>query len=47
MPNQKQKLLQKIIESSTDPKLIKKAYNFADKAHKGQKRQQQDCFTMW
>ncbi len=38
MSNQHQKLLQKIIKDSPDPKLIKKAYEFAEKAHKGQKR---------
>lgn len=39
MSNQRQKLLQEIIEQSSDPDLIKKAYEFAEKAHKGQKRQ--------
>ena len=39
MSNQRQKLLQKIIDQSSDPDLIKKAYEFADKAHKGQKRE--------
>jgi GTP pyrophosphokinase len=39
MSNQRQKLLQKIIDQSSDPDLIKKAFEFADKAHKGQKRE--------
>ena len=39
MSNHRQKLLQKIIEQSSDPDLIKKAYKFAEQAHKTQKRQ--------
>ncbi len=39
MANQNQKLLQEIIKQSSDPDLIKKAYRFAEEAHRGQKRQ--------
>ncbi len=38
MSNHYKKILKKIINSSPDPGLILKAYNFAEKAHEGQKR---------
>jgi len=38
MSNQNQKIIQEIIKGSKEPKLIQKAYEFAEKAHRNQKR---------
>jgi len=46
MSNKKQKLFQELIKDSKDPKLIKKAYLFAEKAHRNQKRTSGDEFII-
>ena len=46
MSNKKQKLFQELIKDSKDPKLIKKAYQFAEKAHRNQKRTSGDEFII-
>ncbi len=42
----KQKLLKELLKNSPDPKLIQKAYCFAEKAHRNQKRQSGDDFII-
>ena len=39
MSRENQKIVQKIIKNSANPKLIEKAHKFAEKAHQGQKRE--------
>ena len=46
MSNKKQRLFQELIKDSKDPKLIKKAYQFAEKAHRNQKRASGDDFII-
>lgn len=46
MLSKKQKLFQELIKDSKDPKLIKKAYLFAENAHKNQKRASGDEFIV-
>ncbi|MCK4453965.1 bifunctional (p)ppGpp synthetase/guanosine-3',5'-bis(diphosphate) 3'-pyrophosphohydrolase [Candidatus Parcubacteria bacterium] len=46
MSTQKQKIVQKIIKGSVEPKLIQKAYQFAEKAHRNQKRASGDDFII-
>ena len=46
MSNKKQRLFQELVKDSKDPKLIKKACLFADKAHRNQKRTSGDEFII-